>query len=40
MCWFRALRTRTERSGLLGVIGIVVDRLELKQGDREDQNLV
>ena len=36
MCWLRALRTRMERSGLLGVIDVVVDRLELKQGDRED----
>ena len=36
MCWPRVLRTRVERSGLLGVNGVVVDRLELKQGDRED----
>ena len=29
-----------ERSGLLGVNGVVVDRLELKQGDKEDRNLI
>ena len=40
MCWPRALRTRIERSELLGVNGVVVDRLQLKQGDRKDQNLV
>ena len=36
MCWPRLLRTRAERSRFLGVNGVVVDRLELKQGDRED----
>ena len=36
MCWPRVLRTGAERSGLLGVNGDAVDRLELKQGDRKD----
>ena len=36
MCWPRILRTRVERSGLLVVNGDAVDRLELKEGDRED----
>ena len=40
MCWQRVLRTRAKRSGLLEVKSDAVDRLELKQGDMEDCNLV
>ena len=38
-CWQRILRNRAEKSRLLGVNDDAVDRLELKQGDKEDCNL-